>query len=127
MLNNFKRIKYNLTINILFYLFMPFSSQAQIDISYEEIGKFMGSYLCRSLIEKNTMDDQEIMEEFANDLVTKYGEEKALIVINEVEEAFAENKQSSHRNDVDLMRGVFQHMIDNDNCWENFVKEEVFQ
>lgn len=83
--------------------------------------------MCRSLIEKQVMTDDEIMAEFAVDLVAKYGEEQTIMIMNKVEEAFNKEQINSNDSAVDLMRGLFQAIIGNDDCFKVFITEEVFE
>lgn len=107
--------------------FLAFPIQAETDIDYQNVGNFMGSYMCRSLIEKQVMTDDEIMAEFAVDLVAKYGEEQTIMIMNKVEEAFNKEQINSNDSAVDLMRGLFQAIIGNDDCFKVFITEEVFE
>jgi hypothetical protein len=95
--------------------------QAQTLPLPEEVGNFFGIYMCKSLVETNSMDNDKIMEQFTEDLITKYGEEKTLILIDKMD--FTGENLSNDNYTLNIMKGVFNHIINNDPCFKVFIKE----
>ncbi|WP_066345693.1 hypothetical protein [Geminocystis sp. NIES-3708] len=108
---------------LLISLFFSNTAQAETLPSASEVGNFFGTYMCESLITKGNMDDDKIMEQFAEDLILKYGEETTLKLIDKME--LSEKSLESDSYGINLMKGAFNHIINNDPCFKIFV-EQVF-
>ncbi|MBL1210372.1 hypothetical protein [Geminocystis sp. GBBB08] len=95
--------------------------QAQPLPSAQEVGNFFGNYMCKSLIEKGNIDDDQIMEKFAGDLIAKYGEETTLKLVEKMN--FTEESMANDSYGTLLMKSAFSYVINNDPCFEIFLKQ----
>ncbi len=106
------------------FFFGNLSAIAQIQTipKAEELGLLMGKYMCQSLIETGTMDDDRMMGNFAEEIVRKYGEEKATSIMEKLDVVFANEDITDDEYGLNLMRGVFQTIINEEDCFKSFLK-----
>jgi hypothetical protein len=120
-----KSLKLGLFISISLLSLTFFSEQLKAEIlpNPTEVGNLMGLYMCKSLIQTGSLDSDENMELFAFDMYAKYGEEKTLEIMEKIDSAFNSEKWTNDPYVLELMRGVFRYIIDDDNCFETFAQD----
>lgn len=115
--------KLSLILGLFLSLNYPTFVQAQTLPSAQEVGTLFGDYMCQSLIKTGSMEDDKIMEEFATNLINKYGEENTLKLMDKLEGVFKKDKLGDDRYGLELMRGALNQLINNDSCFQVFVNE----
>ncbi|BAQ65330.1 hypothetical protein [Geminocystis sp. NIES-3709] len=98
-------------------------AQAQNLPSSSEVGTLFGDYMCQSFENTGMITDDKIMEKFAESLIDKYGEENTLKLMEKLEVVFTKDNLANDRYGVDLMRSALNHIINDDSCFQVFVKE----
>jgi hypothetical protein len=109
--------------SILLLTVAPSSMKAQALPQATEVGNLMGLHLCKSLIEQGNLESDESMLAFTAEMVTKYGETETLKIMEKIDLAFNSEKWTEDRYVLELMRGVFSYMINDDKCFEFFAKD----
>ncbi|MBE9223219.1 hypothetical protein IQ215_10980 [Cyanobacterium stanieri LEGE 03274] len=118
---------FSLLITSFLLIFPSASVRANEDvtttINAEDVGYLMGGYMCKSLLTTGSMDDPEMLEQFALEATEKYdGEESEEFLSLMVGLMLTENI-GDDADSLELMRGAFKHIINDDDCFQAFLRQ----
>ncbi|AFZ47808.1 hypothetical protein Cyast_1853 [Cyanobacterium stanieri PCC 7202] len=114
-----------LTLFISALLWMtPFAQvRAETNVSAGEVGDLMGSYMCKSLITTGTMDDPDILEEFALAAAARYEEDNPEEFLSLMLGLVFVDNIGNDPLSLELMRGAFSYIINDDDCFRIFLND----
>lgn len=132
-----------LTLLISSLLFMTplVQVKAETDFSADGLGYLMGDYMCESLMTTGTMNDSDVLEEFATEVAEEYDDEDTEALLSfltfladiaeefrneDPEEFFSfmveflEDEENDEFN-IELMSAVLEYFNDDEECLETFL------
>jgi hypothetical protein len=112
----------SIPMSIIISLFSTNILKAETLPSAEEFGNFFGTYLCQSLTDSGMRDKDKVMEEFAQDLINKYGEENMTILADKLSKLDQQDSLNDDYN-ISFMKATLNNVINNDVCLKAFMKE----
>ncbi|MGY6528559.1 MAG: hypothetical protein ACXITR_01390 [Cyanobacterium sp.] len=115
---------FTLLISSLLFM-LPFGqSRAETNvIDAGDVGYLMGGYMCKSLLTTGSLNDPDVLDEFAVEAMEMYSDEESeqflsLMLGLLTTDDIGENPQS-----IELMRGAFTHIIGDDDCFKAFLRD----
>ncbi|WP_069791207.1 hypothetical protein A5482_004105 [Cyanobacterium sp. IPPAS B-1200] len=88
-----------------------------------DVGYLMGGYMCKSLLTTGSMNDPDILDEFAQEATEKYSDEESEQFLSLMTDLILTENIGDDPASLELMRGAFDHIINDDDCFRAFLNE----